>query len=93
MCPIRFATALLRLMGLVHPSWAAAQAAGTSTVTVTVRATSHAVLRRVTNSPLIEGSRSATIHETGRYSIVNLRPGTSAVTFTLPGWELGEENL
>ena len=96
MGPIRFAPALLRLMGLLHPSWAATQAAGMSTVTA-VRATSHAVPPGVTvdanNSPLIEGSRSATTNETGRYSIVNLQPGTHAVTFTLPGWELAEENL
>ena len=93
MCSIRFAPALLRLMGLVRPSWAAARA----TVTVTVRTTSDAVLPGVTieatNSKLIEGSHSATTNETGRYSIVNLRPGTYAVTFTLPGWELAEENL
>ena len=50
MCSIRFAPALLRLTGLVHPSWAAAQAAVLPGVTV-----------EATNSPLIEGSRSATI--------------------------------
>jgi len=64
-------------MGLVHPSWAVLPG-------VTVEAT---------NSPLVEGSRSATTNETGRYSSVNLRPGTYAVTLTLPGWELAEENL
>ena len=31
MCSIRFSPALLRLMGLAHPSWAAAQAVGTAT--------------------------------------------------------------
>ena len=44
-----------------------------------------------TNSPLIEGSRSATTNETGRYSIINLRPRTYAVTFTLPAWVMASE--
>jgi hypothetical protein len=96
MCPIRFAPALLRLMGLVYPSWAATQAARISTVTVAVSATSHAVLPGVsveaTNPPLIERRRSATTNEPGRYSIANLRTSSYAV-FTAQGWELAEENL
>ena len=39
-----------------------------------------------TSPALIEGSRSVTTNEAGRYSIVNLRPGTYIVTFTLAGF-------
>src|SRR5262249_29239672 len=35
---------------------------------------------------LIEQTRSAVTDETGRYRIVDLRPGTYSVTFTLPGF-------
>src|SRR5436309_14975386 len=44
---------------------------------VTVEATSPA---------LIEGRRSVVTDGQGRYSIVNLRPGTYAVSFTLEGF-------
>ena len=87
---IRFALALLVVVGLLHPVSAAAQAVGTATIAGSVRDASGAVLRGVTveaTSPaLIEGSRSVTTDEAGRYSIVNLRPGTYTVTFTLAGF-------
>jgi hypothetical protein len=55
-----------------------------------VRDTSGGVLPGVTveaSSPaLIERVRTATTDERGQYSIVNLRPGPYAVTFTLPGF-------
>ena len=35
---------------------------------------------------LIEGSRVAITDGSGRYTIVDLRPGTYSVTFTLPGF-------
>jgi hypothetical protein len=35
---------------------------------------------------LIEKSRSVITSGTGQYTIVDLRPGTYAVTFTLPGF-------
>ena len=35
---------------------------------------------------LIERTRSAVTDSSGRYSIVDLRPGTYVVTFTLPGF-------
>jgi hypothetical protein len=86
---IRFAPALLLVVGLLHPVSAAAQAVGTGTIAGTVRDAS-GVLRGVTveaTSPaLIEGSRSVTTDDAGRYSIVNLRPGTYTVTFTLSGF-------
>src|SRR5262245_49463998 len=44
---------------------------------VTVEATSPA---------LIEQTRSVLTNEVGRYSVINLAPGTYAVTFSLPGF-------
>src|SRR5207253_179373 len=59
-------------------------------LTGVVTDTSGAVLPGVTveaRSPvLIEQVRSAVSDETGRYRIVDLRPGTYSVTFTLPGF-------
>src|SRR4029453_1630330 len=55
-----------------------------------VKATSGAVLPGVTveaSSPaLIEKVRSVVSDGTGQYQVVNLVPGTYAVTFTLPGF-------
>ena len=40
-----------------------------------------------TSSPaLIEQARTALTDNAGRYAVVDLRPGTYAVTFTLPGF-------
>src|SRR5262249_3206759 len=68
------------------PSIAAAQ----STIAGVVRDTSGAVLPGVTieaSSPvLIEKSRSVVTDSDGRYSIVDLRPGTYSVVFTLTGF-------
>src|SRR5262249_24523760 len=55
-----------------------------------VRDATGAVLPGVTveaASPvLIEKTRAAVTDDNGRYSIIDLRPGTYAVTFTLPGF-------
>src|SRR5256712_7805503 len=55
-----------------------------------VKDTTGAVLPGVTveaSSPaLIEGRRSAVTDEKGQYKIVDLRPGSYTVTFTLPGF-------
>ena len=68
------------------PAAALAQAA----ITGVVRDTSGAVLPGVTveaASPvLIERTRSVISDATGQYRIVDLRPGTYSVTFTLPGF-------
>jgi hypothetical protein len=76
-------TILLALTGAA-PAWAQATIAGA------VRDTSGAVLPGVTveaSSPaLIEKVRSVVTDARGQYSIVDLRPGTYAVTFTLPGF-------
>ena len=71
---------------LFLPAAAFAQAA----ITGVVRDTSGAVLPGVTveaASPvLIERTRSVVSDDTGQYRIVDLRPGTYAVTFSLPGF-------
>ena len=71
---------------LLVPSLAAAQAS----IAGTVRDSSGAVLPGVTveaSSPaLIEKVRAVTTDGTGQYRIVDLRPGTYAVTFQLPGF-------
>jgi carboxypeptidase family protein len=71
---------------LVRPSIGAAQ----STIAGVARDTSGAVLPGVTveaSSPvLIEKTRSVVTDGDGRYSIVDLRPGTYAVVFTLTGF-------
>ena len=63
------------------------QAAGISGV---VRDSSNAVLPGVTveaaSAALIERTRTVTTDGEGRYSIVDLRPGTYAMTFSLPGF-------
>jgi hypothetical protein len=63
-----------------------------ATLSGLVRDTSGAVLPGVTveaTSPvLIEKARTATTDGTGRYQIVDLRPGTYSVTFTLQGFSV-----
>ncbi len=86
----RFASVLFVVVSLLLPVSAAAQAVGTATISGTARDATGAVLRGVTveaSSPaLIEGSRAVTTDDSGRYSIINLRPGVYVVTFTLPGF-------
>src|SRR5947209_17700255 len=59
-------------------------------ITGTVKDGSGAVLPGVTveaaSDVLIEKTRSSTTDASGLYRIVDLRPGTYAVTFTLPGF-------
>ena len=79
--------ACLALGMLVLPSLAVAQA----TITGVVRDASGGVLPGVTveaSSPaLIEKVRTAVTDDTGRYRIIDLRPGTYAVGFTLSGFQ------
>ena len=71
---------------LLLPAAAFAQAA----ITGVVKDASGAVLPGVTveaaSSVLIEKTRSVVTDDTGQYRIVDLRPGTYTVTFTLPGF-------
>ena len=83
----RSSAALLALSALLFlPSTVFAQAA----ITGVVKDTSGAVLPGATveaASPvLIEKVRSVVSDATGQYRIVNLRPGTYTVTFSLPGF-------
>ncbi len=68
------------------PSWSLAQ----SSITGVVRDTSGAVLPGVSveaaSDVLIEKARSAVSDESGQYRILELRPGTYTVTFTLTGF-------
>jgi hypothetical protein len=70
------------------PATAAAQSG--SAISGTQRDASGAVIPGVTveaaSPALIEKLRVAVTDEAGRYSLVNLRPGTYSVTFTLPGF-------
>src|ERR1700720_2337594 len=79
---------VVALTFLVVPTAAYAQAS----ITGTVRDTSGAVLPGVTveaSSPaLIERVRSVVTDGTGQYRIIELRPGTSAVAFTLRGFNV-----
>src|SRR5213594_573532 len=83
----RFAKVLAVLVWVVAvPSAAYSQAS----IAGVVKDTSGAVLPGVTvetSSPaLIEKTRSVVTDGTGQYKIVDLRPGTYTVTFTLPGF-------
>ena len=77
---------LVVLVSLLLPSAAYAQAA----ITGVVRDASGGVLPGVTveaaSPALIEKVRSVVTDDTGQYRIVDLRPGTYSVTFTLPGF-------
>jgi hypothetical protein len=70
----------------------AAAMAQTSTIAGEVRDASGAALAdvviEVTGPALIEKVRTATTDSAGRYSVVQLRPGVYAVTFTLPGFSV-----
>src|SRR5262252_29056 len=82
------------LVVLLLPATVLAQA----TLTGTVHDASGAVLPGVTveaSSPaLIEKTRSAVTDGTGQYRIINLQPGTYALSFTLPGFNtVKRENI
>ena len=72
------------LIFLPATAWAQAE---TGTIAGVVRDASGAVIPGVTveaaSPALIEGTRTVTTNESGRYSIINLRPGTYTVTFSL----------
>ncbi len=86
MCPFVRRSAAVLLVVLVLPAAAFAQAA----ITGVVKDASGGVLPGVTveaASPvLIERVRSVVSDDTGQYRIVDLRPGSYSVTFTLTGF-------
>ena len=78
------------LLGTVLCALIPGIAAAQSTIAGTVRDTSGAILPGVTveasSDVLIEKTRSVVTDSDGRYAIIDLRPGTYDVTFTLPGF-------
>ena len=84
-----FARLMLVVFAVAAPSVTSAQS-GQSAIAGVARDSTGAVLPGVTveaSSPaLIEKSRSAVTDEAGQYRVVDLRPGTYRVTFTLPGF-------
>src|SRR5262249_199086 len=71
------------------PARAFAQSTTTGAIAGVVRDTTGAVLPGVTveaaSPALIEKVRVAASDDQGNYKIIDLRPGTYTVTFTLPG--------
>src|SRR5215470_15433963 len=84
--------ALLSILFISHP----ALAQQTSAIAGVVRDTSGGVLPGVTveaSSPvLIEKVRTVVTDDQGRYSIVDLRPGTYKIVFSLTGFATFERN-
>src|SRR5215831_14238543 len=79
---------MVQIVLIVVPAVASAQtgAALTGVVTDTTGAVLPGVTVEARSPALIEQVRSAVTDETGRYRIVDLRPGTYSVTFSLPGF-------
>jgi hypothetical protein len=81
---------LLALGGLAFPSSVLAQQTGQSAIAGVVKDATGAVLPGVAveaSSPaLIEKSHTAVTNEAGQYRVIDLRPGTYQVTFTLSGF-------
>ena len=77
----------LVLLGVVlMPAAARAQSVFTGTVKDTSGAVMPGVTVEAASPVLIEKVKSATTDENGQYRIVDLRPGTYSLTFTLPGF-------
>ena len=87
---VRPAAVLAVLILLAVPALSAAQDASSGTIAGVVRDEGGAVLPGVTveaaSPALIERTRTAVTDGEGRYRIVDLRPGTYTVTFTLQGF-------
>src|SRR5437868_6878612 len=81
---------LLVSMLVLLPARGSAQSATSGTIAGVAKDTTGAVLPGVTveaaSPALIEKVRSAVTDAQGQYKIVDLRPGTYAVTFSLPGF-------
>jgi Carboxypeptidase regulatory-like domain len=87
----RLARAVFVVMWLVLvPAAASAQSSTPASIAGVVRDASGAVMPGVTveaaSDALIDKSRSAVTDGTGQYRIIDLRPGTYTVTFTLVGF-------
>ena len=91
MGPKRMAALVVSLSALVLlPAAALGQSATTGSIAGVVRDATGAVLPGVTveaaSPALIEKVRAVVSDGQGQYKIVELRPGTYSVTFTLPGF-------
>src|SRR5258708_1371137 len=86
----RFMYGVSLIVALLVPSAAPAQPSTTGAIAGVVRDTTGAVLPGVTveaaSPALIEKVRSVTTDAQGNYKIVDLRPGTYSVSFSLPGF-------
>jgi len=86
---VRFAL-IAMLVAIASPVPARAQGTSAGAIAGTARDASGGVLPGVTveaSSPaLIEKSRTTITDDQGEYKIIELRPGTYSVTFTLPGF-------
>src|SRR5262245_23541848 len=71
---------------LLFPAIPLARGAIAGQVTDTSGAIVPGVTVEATSPALIEGTRSTSTDEQGRYQITGLRPGAYKVTFTLPGF-------
>jgi hypothetical protein len=82
--------ALLFLIAIALPTAVLAQSSSTGAIAGVARDTTGAVLPGVTveaaSPALIEKVRTAVTDAQGNYKIIDLRPGTYTVTFTLPGF-------
>ena len=94
LCGWRFLPGCALTVAFVAAFIPAVAFAQSSSIAGVVTDTTGAVLPGVTveaaSPALIEGSRSVVTDGSGRYAIVELRPGTFTVTFTLPGFRVGE---
>ena len=68
------------------PAWVSAQSAFSGIVKDTTGAILPGVTIEAASPVLIEKVRSTVSDDQGRYNIVDLRPGTYTLTFTLPGF-------
>ena len=85
-CNALFAAAVAGFLSL--PSVASAQGAIAGVAKDTTGAVLPGVTVQAVSPALIEGGRGVITDSAGQYSIVNLRPGTYTVTFTLPGFSV-----
>src|SRR5712691_7621587 len=87
---LRRVVQIVLVAGLFVPGVAWAQNAASGTIAGTVKDASGGVMPGVTveaaSPALIEKVRSVVSDDKGEYKIVDLRPGTYTVTFTLPGF-------
>jgi hypothetical protein len=90
MVRVAYVALLAALTTVLSPAESAAQAVSSGTIAGVVRDTSGAVMPGVTveaaSPALIEKTRSAVTDAEGNYKIIDLRPGTYVVTFTLSGF-------